>query len=98
MVAEKLDAELNLPKHVKIQWTGCPNNCGQADMGSIGLTGTKAKNSEGVMGEGYTMTLGGSQGQNPKLGEIHQKAIPADEIEDALKAVLIEKFGATPKV
>ena len=97
MVAEKLDAELNLPKHVKIQWTGCPNNCGQADMGSIGLTGTKAKNSEGVMGEGYTMTLGGSQGQNPKLGEIHQKAIPADEIEDALKAVLIEKFGATPK-
>ena len=97
MIAEKLDAELNLPKHVKIQWTGCPNNCGQADMGSIGLTGTKAKNSEGVMGEGYTMTLGGSQGQNPKLGEIHQKAIPADEIEDALKAVLIEKFGATPK-
>ena len=34
-------------------------------MGAIGLTGTKAKNSEGVMGEGYTMTIGGSQGANP---------------------------------
>ena len=67
-------------------------------MGAIGLTGTKAKNSEGVMGEGYTMTIGGSQAANPTLGEIHRKAIPADEIKDVLKQVLIEKFGATPKV
>jgi ferredoxin-nitrite reductase len=96
-IAEGLDAELNLPEHLKIQWTGCPNNCGQADMGAIGLTGTKAKNSEGVMGEGYTMTIGGSQAANPTLGEIHRKAIPADEIKDVLKQVLIEKFGATPK-
>ena len=96
-IAEGLDAELNLPEHLKIQWTGCPNNCGQADMGAIGLTGTKAKNSEGVMGEGYTMTIGGSQGPNPSLGEINRKAIPADEIKDVLKQVLIEKFGATPK-
>ena len=96
-IAEGLDAELNLPEHLKIQWTGCPNNCGQADMGAIGLTGTKAKNSEGVMGEGYTMTIGGSQGPNPSLGEINRKAIPADEIKAVLKEVLIEKFGATPK-
>ena len=66
-------------------------------MGAIGLTGTKAKNSEGVMGEGYTMTIGGSQGSNPSIGEIHRKAIPADEIKAALKEVLIGKFGATPK-
>ena len=49
------------------------------------------------MGEGYTMTIGGSQGANPSIGEIHRKAIPADEIKTALKEVLIEKFGATPK-
>ena len=60
--AEELDAELNLPEELKIHWTGCPNTCGQAYMGAIGLTGTKAKNSEGVMGEAYTLTLGGSQG------------------------------------
>ena len=53
-------------------------------MGAIGLTGTKAKNSEGVMGEGYTMTIGGSQGANPTVGEIHRKAIPADEIKTCL--------------
>ncbi len=49
------------------------------------------------MGEGYTMTIGGSQGANPTVGEIHRKAIPADEIKAALKEVLIDKFGATPK-
>ena len=65
--------------------------------GARKLTGTKAKNSEGVMGEGYTMTIGGSQSANPTVGELHRKAIPADEIKAALKEVLIEKFGATPK-
>ncbi len=95
--AQELDQELTLPEELKIHWTGCPNTCGQAYMGAIGLTGTKAKNSEGVMGEGYTMTLGGSQGPNPTIGEVHRKAIPAEEIKSALREVLIERFGATPR-
>ena len=66
-------------------------------MGAIGLTGTKAKNAEGVMGEAYTMTIGGSQGHNPTIGEIYRKAIPAAEIKSALKQVLVSKFGATER-
>ena len=66
-------------------------------MGAIGLTGTKAKNSDGVMGEGYTVTVGGSQGANPTLGELHQKAVPVDQIKSVLRDVLIEQFGATAK-
>jgi ferredoxin-nitrite reductase len=95
--AEKLDAELELPEELKIHWTGCPNTCGQAFMGAIGLTGTKAKNSKGEMGEGYTMSIGGSQGNNPQIGEVHQKAIPAEDIQKVLRQVLIEQFGAKPK-
>ena len=95
--AEQLDRELNLPEELKIHWTGCPNTCGQAYMGAIGLTGTKAKNSEGVMGEAYTLTLGGSQGPDPSVGELHRKGIPADEIKTVLREILIEKFGATPR-
>ena len=37
-IADELDQELNLPDEVKIHWTGCPNTCGQAYMGAIGLT------------------------------------------------------------
>ena len=96
-IAQELDQELNLPEEVKIHWTGCPNTCGQAFMGAIGLTGTKAKNSEGVMGEGYMLTTGGSQGENPTVGEVKEKAIPADQIKTVLKDLLVEQFGATVK-
>ena len=66
-------------------------------MGAIGLTGTKAKNSDGVMGEGYKITIGGSQSGSPTLGEVHNKSVPADQVIDVLKEVLIEKFGAKKK-
>jgi ferredoxin-nitrite reductase len=49
------------------------------------------------MGEGYTITIGGSQGANPTLGELHQKAVPAAQIKSVLKNLLIEQFGATTK-
>ena len=96
-IANELDQELDIPEEVKIHWTGCPNTCGQAFMGAIGLTGTKAKNSEGVMGEGYMLTTGGSQGANPTIGEVKQKAVPADQIKTVLKDLLIEQFGASAK-
>jgi len=95
--ARELDAELDLPEELKIHWTGCPNTCAQAYMGAIGLTGTKAKTSTGEMGEGYTLTIGGSQGPNPSIGELHRKAIPAEDIKSVLKEVLIEQFGARPR-
>jgi ferredoxin-nitrite reductase len=96
-VARALDAELDLPEELKIHWTGCPNSCGQAYMGAIGLTGTKAKNANGAMGEGYTLTLGGSQGADPQIGSIAEKAIPAEQIQSVLRQVLIERFGARPR-
>ena len=95
--AKELDEELDLPEELKIHWTGCPNSCGQAYLGAIGLTGAKAKNSEGKTDDGYTMTLGGSQGPNPTVGELHQKAIPAENIKEVLREVLIERFGAKPR-
>lgn len=31
-VSEILESELNIPKPVRIHWTGCPNSCGQAQV------------------------------------------------------------------
>jgi ferredoxin-nitrite reductase len=95
--AEELDRELELPEELKIHWTGCPNTCGQAYMGAIGLTGTKARTPEGEMGEGYDITIGGSQGANPQVGQLHRKAVPASAVKHVLKEVLIEHFGAKPR-
>lgn len=96
-IAEELDQELHLPEEVKIHWTGCPNTCGQAFMGAIGLTGKKAKNSEGVTGEGFQITVGGSQGPDPSVGDIYMKTVPAEEVKSVIKDLLIERFGATSK-
>ena len=49
------------------------------------------------MGEGYNITIGGSQGANPQIGEMHRKGVPASEIQAVLKEVLIEQFGAKPR-
>ena len=94
--AKELDQELNLPEELKIHWTGCPNTCGQAYMGAIGLTGTKTRGESGMV-EGYDITIGGSQGANPQVGELHRKGVPATEVRSALKEILIEQFGAKPK-
>ena len=31
-MVEKLEQQLDLPKKVRIHWTGCPNSCGQVSM------------------------------------------------------------------
>ena len=83
---------------LKIHWTGCPNSCGQAYMGGIGLTGKKAKDKEGKTVEAYDISIGGSQGPNYKLGELIKKSVPQDELKDVLKDLLISNFEAKEKI
>lgn len=33
-LVQQLEAELDIPKTVRIHWTGCPNSCGQAQVRS----------------------------------------------------------------
>ena len=82
---------------VKIHWTGCPNSCGQAYMGAVGLTGTKAKNSSGKMVDAFNITIGGEQGANNKIGELKYKGVIVDDLKDRLKEILIENYSAKLK-
>jgi len=95
-LAQELDEELNIPDRVRIHWTGCPNSCGQAQAGDIGLMGTKAKK-DGSVVEGVNLFLGGKVGKDAKLGELAQKSIPCDDLKPILKDLLINQFGATVK-
>jgi ferredoxin-nitrite reductase len=49
------------------------------------------------MGEGYDITIGGSQGANPQIGALHRKAVPASDVKQVLKELLIDQFGAKPR-
>ena len=95
-IAEQLDAELDIPKSVRIHWTGCPNSCGQPQVADIGLMGTKVRR-DGKTVEGVDLYMGGKVGKDAQLGTCVQKGIPCDELNTVLRRILIEEFGAKPK-
>ncbi|CAM9283039.1 unnamed protein product [Scytosiphon promiscuus] len=100
-LAGKLDAILDFPEGTKpprIHWTGCPNSCGQAQVGDIGLMGGPAKVDKKAV-EGVNIFLGGGIGETHGLGEISMKGIPAAEesLLPVLRDLCVEKFGAVLK-
>eukprot|EP01024_Parvocaulis_polyphysoides_P010156 TRINITY_DN13366_c0_g4_i1.p1 TRINITY_DN13366_c0_g4~~TRINITY_DN13366_c0_g4_i1.p1 ORF type:complete len:585 (-),score=105.05 TRINITY_DN13366_c0_g4_i1:516-2270(-) len=97
-IAQKLESLLDIPKPVRIHWTGCPNSCGQAQVGDIGLMGAPAK-VDGKAVEGVKIFLGGKIGENAELAKEFAVGIPADEqyLVPKLQEILISEFGATPK-
>ncbi|MBE9074940.1 ferredoxin--nitrite reductase [Microcystis sp. LEGE 08355] len=92
----QLDAQLNIPRGVRIHWTGCPNSCGQPQVADIGLMGTKARK-DGKTVEGVDLYMGGKVGKDAHLGSCVQKGIPCEDLKSLLTSILIEQFGATPK-
>jgi ferredoxin-nitrite reductase len=92
----QLDAQLNIPRGVRMHWTGCPNSCGQPQVADIGLMGTKARK-DGKTVEGVDLYMGGKVGKDARLGSCVQKGIPCEDLKSVLTSILIEQFGATPK-
>ena len=92
-VLEELEQRIELPEAVRMHWTGCPNACGQPNMGQIGLMGAKARK-DGQMVEAAKIFLGGSMGAEPKLAELHEKGVPLSDLADVLEQLLLEQFGA----
>jgi ferredoxin-nitrite reductase len=91
-----LEAELTLNRPIRIHWTGCPNSCGQPQVGDIGLMGTKArKNGKPV--EGVDIYMGGKVGKDAHLGTCVTKGVPCEDLEPVLRELLIEHFGAKLK-
>ena len=95
-IAQALDKLLHVPQRVRIHWTGCPNSCGQAQAGDIGLLGTKTRKA-GKTVEAVDIYMGGKVGKDAKLGELFRKSVPCDELVEVLSELLIENFGATPR-
>jgi ferredoxin-nitrite reductase len=96
-LTKALESELEVTQPVRIHWTGCPNSCGQPQVADIGLMGTKArKNGKPV--EGVDIYMGGKVGKHAQLGTCVTKGIPCEDLQPVLRELLIEHFGAKPKV
>ena len=101
-IVRRLDAELVLPQPVRIHVTGCPNSCGQAPVGDIGLIGAPAKKAgpdgKKVAVPGFNIILGGTIGEHAQLAATEfEKAVPEDEVYGRLKALLVDQFSAVER-
>lgn len=91
----ELEAELALPRPVRIHWTGCPNSCGQPQVADIGLMGTKVRK-DGKTLEGVDIYMGGKVGKDAQLGDKVMKGIPCEDLKPVLAQLLTEHFAAMP--
>jgi len=74
---------------LRLHWTGCPNSCGQVQLGSIGLMGAPARRLDPATGKnkavpGCNVFVGGTVGEDMRLvTEPLLKGLPIDD-EDEL--------------
>jgi len=72
---------------LRINITGCPNNCAHGWIADIGLRGTRTRNANGGSTEGYSIFVGGKLSEAGKIAEYLCEAT-AEEIVPAVKKIL----------
>lgn len=98
-LADTLDRTVEVPRDVRIHWTGCMNSCGQVQVADIGLMGAAAR-VDGKAVEGVKIFVGGKIGEEAELGEqITKKPVAADlkELVPMMQDLLVERFGGVLK-
>ncbi len=72
---------------LRINITGCPNNCAHAWVADIGLRGTRTRNPDGGSTEGYSIFVGGKLSEAGKVAE-YLCDIPTEELVPAVRKIL----------
>jgi ferredoxin-nitrite reductase len=98
-VAEHLESVLDMPRDIRMMWTGCPNSCGQVQVADIGLMGCMVKAPAGQTGmvPGVDVFVGGRVGADSHLATVTHPSVPMDALLPLLEGVLVDTFGATRK-
>ncbi|GAB3666987.1 nitrite/sulfite reductase [Halopiger thermotolerans] len=90
-----LENNVDLPDDVgkiKMHYSGCTADCGQAMTADIGLQGMRARK-DGEMVEAFDIGVGGGVGEDPSFVDWIQQRVPADEAPGAIRN-LLEAYAA----
>ncbi|TXK87020.1 nitrite/sulfite reductase, partial [Parageobacillus sp. SY1] len=87
-VAEYLDQHLELDVPVRIHMVGCPNSCGQRQIGDIGLQGIKTKTKDRGMIEAFEIYVGGTLYNGGKYNQKLKGKVDAERISEVLLQLL----------
>ena len=77
---------------IKMHYSGCTADCGQAMTADIGLQGMRARK-DGEMVEALDVGVGGGIGENPTFIEWIRQRVPADEVPGLIRN-LVEAYAA----
>jgi NAD(P)H-nitrite reductase large subunit len=78
----KLDEKyhgMQLPSKFKMAVSGCPNSCSEPRIKDLGLMGTA---------KGYTLSVGGSAGPRPRLGDIVAKEVSEEQALELIDKII----------
>ena len=95
-LTRQLSAAYDLPKVVRIHWSGCPNSCAQPQVADIGFTGCKARK-DGKVVDGVDIYMGGTVGKDAHLGTCVMEKVPCEDLYEVVGKLLVDRFGAVPK-
>lgn len=90
-----LGENVDLPDDVdriKMHYSGCTADCGQAMTADIGLQGMRARK-DGEMVEALDVGVGGGIGAEPRFVEWVRQRVPADEVPGVIRN-LVEAYAA----
>mmetsp|Transcript_40477 Transcript_40477/g.93015 ORF Transcript_40477/g.93015 Transcript_40477/m.93015 type:complete len:129 (-) Transcript_40477:230-616(-) len=104
-IMKKVDARVEVPKQLRIHWTGCPNSCGQAQAADIGIMGGPAKKLNPETGKmvavpGCQIFVGGTIGESGHLSlEPYKKGIPIEDeiLVEELVEIIVSQFNGKLK-
>jgi sulfite reductase beta subunit-like hemoprotein len=82
--ADDIIAELG---RFEIKISGCPNACGQHQIGDVGMTGLMVTGKDGVERPHYSLRVGGSVGLGARVGSRLQGRIPEEETPAVIAAM-----------
>ncbi|HEY8803632.1 MAG TPA: nitrite/sulfite reductase [Clostridium sp.] len=83
-----LDKKIELESPIRIHFTGCPNACGQKQIGDINLQGALIKTAAGPV-EAFDIFLGGTLGQNAKFSEALKCRVKSSDVAQTLKVLIL---------
>jgi sulfite reductase (NADPH) hemoprotein beta-component len=71
----------------EIKISGCPNACGQHQIGDIGMTGLMVTGKDGVERPHYSLRLGGAVGETARIGSRMPGRIPEEQTPAVVAAI-----------
>lgn len=87
-VCNYLDKKIQLESPIRIHFTGCPNSCGQKQLGDISLQGSLIKTDLGAV-EAFDIFVGGTLGLNAKFSESLDFRVKSVDVAKTLESLIM---------